>query len=309
MDIVLRHQIDPVKHKARVSDGVLHITLVKQIPGLWGALEVDAESSDAVTEIRRESLVAHEKLEQELDEKRKSRKIDDERFSLRKQMAMSEAERNKLEQLKQDEKQAAEEAVYETFAQIKSEEAKKESDKKKPIAIPSVVADKSGLTKIVSSDAASNPSSISTEKSDYSKAIFEDADISEVDLDAMLADDDIDDEKPKPLSLSAMKGQTQPPLPLTQLEAVVEEEIRFIPPPRSAGISQDADTKVDISFTPRVFPTPLRESKVAEEDDWVAKNRRHLKKHGALGGNITRGKALASLYACLSLHLSSYCFT
>ena len=67
------------------------------------------------------------------------------------------------------------------------------------------------------------------------------------------------------------------------------DEIKFIPPPRNAGISQSSDGKVDIVFTPRVFPTPLRESKAAEEEDWVAKNRRHLKKHGALGQNLTRG--------------------
>ena len=50
--------------------------------------------------------------------------------------------------------------------------------------------------------------------------------------------------------------------------------------------------KVDVQFTPRVFPTPMRESKIAEEDDWIAKNRRHLKKHGVLGGNASRGETI-----------------
>mmetsp|Transcript_33337 Transcript_33337/g.72102 ORF Transcript_33337/g.72102 Transcript_33337/m.72102 type:complete len:811 (+) Transcript_33337:99-2531(+) len=62
-----------------------------------------------------------------------------------------------------------------------------------------------------------------------------------------------------------------------------EEEVRYVPPPRSGGLSTCADQKVDIRFTPRVFPTPMRESKAAEEEDWVAKNRRHLKNHGVLG--------------------------
>jgi hypothetical protein len=33
----------------------------------------------------------------------------------------------------------------------------------------------------------------------------------------------------------------------------------------------------------------MRESKLAEEDDWIAKNRRHLKKHGVFGKNATAG--------------------
>ena len=53
--------------------------------------------------------------------------------------------------------------------------------------------------------------------------------------------------------------------------------------------------KVDVQFTPRVFPTPMRESKIAEEDDWIAKNRRHLKKHGVLGGNASRGETICQI--------------
>lgn len=52
--------------------------------------------------------------------------------------------------------------------------------------------------------------------------------------------------------------------------------------------------KIDVQFTPRVFPTPMRESKIAEEDDWIAKNRRHLKKHGVLGNSASKGMFFCS---------------
>lgn len=81
---------------------------------------------------------------------------------------------------------------------------------------------------------------------------------------------------------------------------MIEEDIKYIPPPRNSMgqnnhslLSDDKTTdisssnsKVRINFTPRVFPTPMRESKAAEEEDWIAKNRRHLKKHGILSKHL-----------------------
>jgi hypothetical protein len=52
-------------------------------------------------------------------------------------------------------------------------------------------------------------------------------------------------------------------------------ESAALPPPR-------APVKSEIEFTPRVFPTPSRESKASEEEDWLVKNRRHLASHKGL---------------------------
>ena len=46
------------------------------------------------------------------------------------------------------------------------------------------------------------------------------------------------------------------------------EEIIPLPPPRTALNAP----RVNIAFTPRAFPTPLRESRAKEEEDWIAKN-------------------------------------
>mmetsp|Transcript_86095 Transcript_86095/g.172394 ORF Transcript_86095/g.172394 Transcript_86095/m.172394 type:complete len:455 (+) Transcript_86095:2161-3525(+) len=51
-----------------------------------------------------------------------------------------------------------------------------------------------------------------------------------------------------------------------------------VPDPRANG-----DAKVvKFNFTPRIFPTPMRESKASEEEDWVAKNRTHLRRNPQL---------------------------
>lgn len=75
-----------------------------------------------------------------------------------------------------------------------------------------------------------------------------------------------------------------------------EKEMKFIPPPRSLqdNLSSAVDgsggrsvpAKVGIEFTPRIFPTPMRESKAAEEEDWIAKNIKHLKKHSMFNKNL-----------------------
>ncbi|CAM9690773.1 unnamed protein product, partial [Phaeothamnion confervicola] len=41
--------------------------------------------------------------------------------------------------------------------------------------------------------------------------------------------------------------------------------------------------RVAVGFTPRVFPTPLRESKTAEEEEWVIRNHAHLRRNRVPG--------------------------
>ena len=56
--------------------------------------------------------------------------------------------------------------------------------------------------------------------------------------------------------------------------------VTYVPAPRvPAGV-------IPIGFTTRLFPTPLRESKVADESAWIMKNRRHLHKNKTLVGRL-----------------------
>lgn len=59
--------------------------------------------------------------------------------------------------------------------------------------------------------------------------------------------------------------------------SAIPAPVKAIPEPRAA-------VRSEICFTPRVFPTPSRESKAAEEEDWLLKNRKHLNKHKGLHG-------------------------
>ena len=54
-----------------------------------------------------------------------------------------------------------------------------------------------------------------------------------------------------------------------------------MPAPRTEGTN-----KVTFGFTPRIFPTPARESKAEEENEWITKNRAHLRKNKALVGRL-----------------------
>lgn len=59
-----------------------------------------------------------------------------------------------------------------------------------------------------------------------------------------------------------------------------ETPMSYTPAPRtSVGV-------VPVGFTTRLFPTPLRESKMADESAWIMKNRSHLHKNKALVGRL-----------------------
>merc|ERR1719181_1681399 len=58
-------------------------------------------------------------------------------------------------------------------------------------------------------------------------------------------------------------------------EGDLEDDDAPLPDPRAGGV-------LKMKFTPRIFPTPMRESKQNEEEDWIAKNRSHLRKNPQL---------------------------
>jgi dyslexia susceptibility 1 candidate gene 1 protein len=275
IDIVLFGTVDSLRHKAKVRTGVLKITLFKSLENqkIWGSLEVSDDEDKK--SLRQSSSLKQQEVEEKLLASRKDRKVSDERHSVRKQMALEEAERNRLEGKKEEEKHNAEEEMYATFSKLQSSSLTAD-DKASPLREPT-----------------------STGAHDYGGVLAKKSSASAADG---TIDDDIDDvesvgeqeaEKANTSNGSDMQNEYGDFDGATDMTALETEDgdLKYIPPPRSVNSDSNDGSKVNIiNFTPRVFPTPMRESTQANEEDWVAKNRKHLKKHGTLGQNIPKGR-------------------
>lgn len=259
IDLVLNGQIDHNHHKAKVKNGTLIVSVKKITQGKWGELVRSNLSQQEKKVVKDESLLQYEADQQSQAEKRKDRKVIDERFALRKQMAVDEHERNRLDNLKAEEKKQAEDEVYKTFDDLEIAQKKSKSVCKTKVS--------AGVDKRATADFAST-GHIASSNSIFDEDDLDDGDvvdeILEVDSRAENAEAQEDDER----DVNGVDGVADPV---------------YIPPPRSVN-SKDKNV-VPIAFTPRIFPTPMRESTLAQEEDWIAKNRKHLKKHGVFGPN------------------------
>jgi dyslexia susceptibility 1 candidate gene 1 protein len=272
LDLVLFKEVDPVKHKATAKDGVLTITLCKKDSGIWGGLEVDGDK-DQIKAAKAEATVQQSAVNDALTQQRQERKLAEEKHSLRKQMKLEEMERTRVDNMKQEEKEAAEKEVYEALSQLHvNETAKPAGSKSKPASKHVSFGDteKAPATNI---DALLEADDIDDGYRGPAKSAQSKSAVELEDYEFPEADDHHDQNQNLTISGTSYGTELEP----------YDEEVRYVPPPRSSGLSTNADQKIGISFTPRVFPTPMRESKAAEEEDWVAKNRRHIKNHGVLG--------------------------
>lgn len=176
-------------------------------------------------------------------------------------MALEESERNRLEGKKEEEKHNAEDEMYDTFSKLQV-----------PSPLPKVQT--VGNNHSPTSDVMENENEGLDSYRETESAELIDAGSLEI----------------SQLSVGSESGELQ----MSEVPEVDEDsDLKYIPPPRVVGTSADgASGRVNINFTPRVFPTPMRESTQANEEDWIAKNRKHLKKHGTLGRNMPKGNGV-----------------
>lgn len=254
-----------------------------------------------------------------LADQRREKRYKEEKQTLRAQMAVDDANRQILQDLKDEEKQREERALYESFKELKAQEQQQLQPKSiqeqttqqqqqttksfhASTSAPEQAKCRVKTKKRVSfaSDLTGKQSQISAASATVASIVAsEEAQVLELSADGSFDlpatplptrlletnedDGDVyssapDDKCCDDTDAPAAAREAQEALETPQAPpAEIPVSAKRIPGPRAALHSE-------IQFTPRVFPTPSRESKAAEEEDWLLKNRQHLNKHKGLHG-------------------------
>ncbi|ETW07008.1 hypothetical protein, variant [Aphanomyces invadans] len=260
----LHARIQPENATVTIANGAIALVAQKHEPGVWQQLAYDGTKADRL-ERRKMSMARKEAFEQKLSEDRKDLKYQSEKKTLRDQMSLDDIERQRLEDLKADEKQSEEDAMYQTFRELQQQRPSQIQRKKPPVKSPKATPPAARPNeppilemtpdgefeipepgpKIASSDDAPDRKWATSDTES-------DADDS----------DNQDDEANQPW--------------IDDNDRDIDEGVTYLPPPRQT------DQVSKIVFTPRVFPTPSRESTAVDEENWLMKNRKHLKSHKGL---------------------------
>ena len=233
LEIDLVHAIDDLKATARVRGGTLHLTLPKAEAATWGRIDVvvpaavQAEGKRAskrwLRERRQRSLDAQTERNAQIEVDAAAKRIADSRNSVREQMATESRVMTKVDTIKSDQKQEAEDEVFRVFGALEQQE--REARRRPPA-----------------------PPAAATKTSAAARA-------------------------------SAASCLAAAPRSATAGAASAEADIHYIPAPR-------ARARIALSFTHRAFPTPKRESKREEEEEYLAKNAAYLRQRNPDARNI-----------------------
>ncbi|RMB94412.1 hypothetical protein DUI87_29223 [Hirundo rustica rustica] len=181
-EAILYAPIDDTNSTAKIGNGNIFFTLYKKEPAMWDSLTLANDDKEKLQYLREKAVLkAHEKAKEETEAK-KITKQEHKKYALEATMKLEEAERKRIEDLKEKERQK----VTKELELWKKQQ--KDGDKYKSI-----------------------------QKKGHSSCIF---------------------------------------------SHNLKEEL--LPAPRAAAT-------IKVNFTPRVFPTALRESRVAEEEEWLHK--------------------------------------
>ena len=290
-------------------DGKLHLTLPKAVSAnapwkslvhMYPATASPSEKRLLRQERRAASMERKEKYDAEIAELVKEKRFKNEKLTLRRQMAVEEDERQHIEELKAEEKEEAERAVYEQFSKLQHEEEMQAQQKKKNIAttesnIPTSTSSATSSTAPLATmlpvscaaAVATNtvaPSSISniTASAESSSSATASAPVFGSSTTSIWSDDEEDQEKQEEEEEEEVSNKESAENTTEKMVVLINnvptahdeedmEDMDFVPDPR-------VTSTIKLGFTERFFPTPARESKLAEESDWLAKNGAHVGK-------------------------------
>ncbi|XP_010178393.1 PREDICTED: dyslexia susceptibility 1 candidate gene 1 protein, partial [Mesitornis unicolor] len=216
-EAVLFAPIDDANSTAKIGNGIIFFTLYKKEVAMWDSLTLAIADKEKLQYLRENAVLkAHERAKEETEAKKVTEK-EHKKYALEATMRLEEAERRRIEDLKEKEQQKVTKELELWQKQQKDAEKQKRVQKERELhqkveQLKETKKDKNNKTRIPNE--GTSKARIKPTKGHGSCSMFS------------------------------------------------EEE--QLPAPRSAAT-------IKISFTPRVFPTALRESRIAEEEEWLCK--------------------------------------
>ncbi|NXL27580.1 DAAF4 factor, partial [Glaucidium brasilianum] len=220
-EAILYAPIDDTNSTAKIGNGIIFFTLYKKEVAMWDSLTLPNASKEKLQYLRENAVLkAHEKAKEETEAK-KVTKQEHKKYALEATMKLEEAERKRIEDLKEKERQKV------TKELELWKEQQNDAEKQKGVQRDEELHHEVEKLKVKKKEKVNKP---------------------------MTPNEGVSKTGLKPAR--GCHGSCS-----IFSENLKEEQL---PAPRSAAT-------IKINFTSRVFPTALRESRVAEEEEWLRK--------------------------------------
>ncbi|KFQ41436.1 PREDICTED: dyslexia susceptibility 1 candidate gene 1 protein, partial [Nestor notabilis] len=219
-EAILYAPIDETNSTAKIGNGIIFFTLYKKEEAMWDSLTIENDNKEKLQYLREKAVLkAHEKAKEETEAK-KVTKQEHKKYALEATMKLEEAERKRIEDLKEKERQKVTKELE--LWKKQQEDAEKQKRVQKRGELHQEVEQlkerkKEKMNKTGIHNEGTSETRLKPTKGHGSNSMFS--------------------------------------------ENLKEEQL---PAPRTAAT-------IKVNFTSRVFPTALRESRVAEEEEWLRK--------------------------------------